>query len=143
MINIVQKEYVGNIIRGANMYINSKNINHVIGLIKSSDVTEEEILITPYLINKDPIQIYELHYYEFEIDMKGEISYHINYPSRNCLEKEIIDNIHPRTVVARGDKEQFLEEISKYFRVMEQMTFSSAIEAYPILSESKLYYEFF
>jgi hypothetical protein len=102
-----------------------------------------DILITPYLICLETEDLYELHYYEFSIDIGEGESYYVNYNEKNTLPKEITQNMKPRAVIAKGDVEFYINALSEYLVAMEKMCFNEDKEHYPQLKEAVLFYEIF
>jgi hypothetical protein len=75
-----------------------------------NSVEIETILITPYLINLKDGALYELHYYEFEIEvLYVPKSNYVEYAEGNILTKEITNNIKPKAVVSQKDKSFLLK----------------------------------
>ena len=91
----------------------------------SKDTILCDLLITPFLINDQKMEIYELHYYEFELQLSTAItnSYYIDYPLKNKLSKEIIDNIRPKIYIPINDTVAFSNAIKTYICAMENMRF--------------------
>ena len=133
---------VGNLKRQKDIYITPQNMTHFLQDVIDSK-TMPDILITPYLINSDKGSIYELHYYEFDIDISGEKSYYIEYDKNNCLPEEITQNIKPRAVVANGDIAFYVRVLSDYLVAMSKMQFVEDRDHYPHLKNATLFYEIF
>ena len=135
-------QHEGNIQRLKNIYITPQNMMHFLQDVIDSKIMPD-ILITPYLINLDEGSIYELHYYEFDIDIGEEESHYIEYNKKNCLPLEIIQNIKPRVIVADGDIAFYIEALSNYLTAMNKMKFAEDREHYPQLKTAPLLYEIF
>lgn len=134
----------GNYIReSGDIYISPANIDKLgIYLEISDDI--ETILITPYLINLKDGALYELHYYEFEIEMLNvSKSYYVEYPEGNILPKEITNNIKPKAVVSQKDKSFLLKVLHDYLKAMGQMTFEQDRKHDKRLEDAELFYQIF
>jgi hypothetical protein len=104
----------------------------------------KEMLITPYLINIENKCVYELTYYEFSIDMTDvKKSYFIEYSETNILPKEITENIKPKVVVAKDDKDFLIKALQNYLKSMSDMLFEEERKADDRLNLAKLFYQFF
>lgn len=134
----------GNYIRESrDVYISPANIDKLgIYLENSDDI--ETILITPYLINLKDGVLYELHYYEFEIEVLNvPKSNYIEYAEGNILPKEITNNIKPKVVVAQEDKNFLLKALHDYLKAMGQMTFEQDRNHDKRLKNAELFYQVF
>lgn len=119
-----------------NMKVFAKNILNNIELC--------DLLITPFLINDEKFAIYELHYYEFELQLAAiDAPYYLNYPKENKLSKEITDNIKPKIYIPVGDNISFSDAVHTYICAMEKMKFQD--EKVYLLSQGndKLYFQFY
>lgn len=102
------------------------------------------ILITPYLIIEDYNIVYELHYYEFELEIIDiQKSYFVEHPQGNILPKEITKNIKPKGIVAAGDKKFYLKSLCNYLIKMRKMEFLYDKEKDKRLEKSELYFQIF
>lgn len=143
-IRIVQEalQREGNLQRYNHIYITPQNMMYF-----RQDVIDygvmPDILITPYLISNDGGSLYELHYYEFDLDIGGNKSHYIEYNAKNSLPEEITKNIKPRAVIADGDIEFYVSALSNYLYAMNKMQFKEDREHYPQLKNAPLYFELF
>jgi hypothetical protein len=103
---------------------------------------EVSLLITPYLITNDQ-SVYELQYYELEIDIGGDTSYVVEYNENNLLPNEIIENLKPRAIVAKGDDVFFTNVLRKYIDSMHKMSFVEDRNSSAELENARLYYQIF
>ncbi|NLW47276.1 MAG: hypothetical protein GXY86_08070 [Firmicutes bacterium] len=134
----------GNHIReSGDIYISPANIEKLgIYLENSDDI--ETILITPYLINLKDGALYELHYYEFEIEVLNvPKSNYVEYGEGNMLPKEITNNIKPKVVVSQKDKTFLLKALYDYLKAMGQMTFEQDRKHDERLENAELFYQIF
>ncbi|NMA64903.1 MAG: hypothetical protein GX957_01510 [Clostridiaceae bacterium] len=134
----------GNYIReSGDIYISPANIDKLgIYLENSDDI--ETILITPYLINLKDGALYELHYYEFEIEVLNiPKSNYVEYAEGNILSKEITSNIKPKAVVSQKDKNFLLEALQDYLKAMGQMAFEQDRKHDKRLENAELFYQIF
>jgi hypothetical protein len=141
------KEMAGNIcLREGDSYILPKNIDFLPAFLDDCN-DFHGVLITPFLLNikNDAIcSLCELHCYEFDFEIEDiSQSYYIEYPKRNILPKEIIDNIKPRANCAIGDSEFMKDALTKYFVAMKEMSFEDEILAHPEFKKKNLYYQIY
>ncbi len=129
----------GNLTRGNGIYISSYNMNQFANLLREIDGIQG-ILITPYLIN-DESALYELHYYEFDIEVRNEQSHCTDYHPKNTLPKEITENLSPQAIVAVEDVAFYQKTVTLYLVSMQKMKFDEIKINYPELQNAKLYYE--
>jgi len=102
------------------------------------------ILLTPYLVNIEEDALYELHYYEFELEMLDvDHSYYIEYMENNSLPKEIVNNIKPKAIVAKSDKAFLIESLQNYLKSMRKMVFEEDRKSDIRLQDAGLYYQIF
>ncbi len=87
--------------------------------------------------------LYELHYYEFDIELRGDRSYYLEYDPRNILPAEITENLKPQAVIAVGDGLCFSDMVTKYLSSMTNMKFKEEKECYPELHNAQLFYQIF
>lgn len=134
----------GNYIReSSDIYISPANIDKLGIYLENSDDLET-ILITPYLINLKEGALYELHYYEFEIEVLNvSKSNYVEYAEGNILPEEITNNIRPKVVVAQEDKNFMLKALYDYLKAMEQMTFELDKNHDKRLENAELFYQIF
>ena len=104
--------------------------------------TEQGILITPYLLVEGGM-LYELHYYEFDIEVRGSESYYKDYNARNSLPSEITENLKPQAIIAVGDKESYVRAVKEYLENMNRMKFAEEKDHYPELKKAQLCYQIF
>lgn len=125
------------------IYISPANMDLFLEMIEKQEKIPN-ILITPYLIIEGSNTVYELHYYEFELEiMDIQKSYFVGYPQGNGLPEEIIKNIKPKGIVAEGDKEFYLKAVHDYLMKMRNMEFLYDKEKDERLEESRLYFQIF
>ena len=139
----------GNLFGARKSYITASNMAYFSAELLN--VPEPEaILLTPYLIVEDVIT-YELHYYEFDIEVRGEKSYYTDYNKRNALPAEITQKLKPQAIVAVGDVKFYSEVVKNYLTNMQTMEFASIKEHYPQLKmpncfikylPARIYYDF-
>lgn len=102
------------------------------------------ILITPYLINKELPLIYELHDYEFEVELRDVAqSYYVDYHPNNILRKEITDNLKPKAIVAKHDSGFYLDAVRKYLLFMQRANFEEDRKCNTSLKHAELFYQVF
>ena len=131
----------GNIQRGRGIYISSLNMDYFTAKLAGIDA-QQGILITPYLITEDG-SLYELHYYEFDVEVRDENSHFNDYNPRNSLPKEITENIKPQVIVAVADTEFYQESVSWYIEMMHKMTFTEVKARYPEFQNAELFYQIY
>ena len=134
----------GNLSReNENVFISQVNMESFVKRLEEcSDISS--ILITPYLINTDDYALYELHYYEFELDViMTDKSYFVEYAKGNVLPKEIVDNFKPKAIVAQGDSLFLITALSNYLEKMRNMTFDRDRNADKRLEKAELFYQVF
>lgn len=134
----------GNHIReSGDIYISPVNIDKLGMYLENSDDIET-ILITPYLINLKDRALYELHYYEFEIEVLNvPKSKYVEYAEGNILPKEMTNNIKPKAVVSQKDKNFLLKALQGYLKTMGQMTFEQDRKHDKRLENTELFYQIF
>ena len=134
----------GNYIReSGDIYISPANIDKLRLYLENSDDIET-ILITPYLINLKDGVLYELHYYEFEIEaLDVPKSNYVEYAESNILPKEITNNIKPKVIVYQKDKAFLLKALDDYLKAMSQMTFEQDRRHDKRLENAELFYQIF
>jgi hypothetical protein len=132
----------GNLLRENSTYISSHNMMFFLNDVVKNRIMPD-MLITPYLICRETEDLYELHYYEFVLDIGEEKSYYVEYNEKNTLPDEVTQKIKPRVIVAKGDIEFYINALSKYLTAMEEMQFSEDKEHYSQLENAELFYEIF
>ena len=134
----------GNLCRNQNeIYISLNNMLTVPSLIKKSEELYS-ILITPYLIDKNVSVIFELHYYEFDIEVcDSEESYLVDYPNGNLLSKDIIDNFKPGAFVALRDFDFYEKILNNYLVNIQKASFKEERKSDNRLDNSMLYFQIF
>lgn len=130
----------GNLHRYNSIYITPSNLESFVKLIQDCQ-TMQGILITPFLISQDPGAVFELHYYEFDIDVFDGASHFVEYNKRNCLPSEITKNIKPKAIISPGDKQFYITALKHYISGMEKMTFADILTHYPQLQNAELFYQ--
>lgn len=138
LINHVMKQQ-GNLERGNGIYISSQNMDYFAKQLASIDA-QQGILITPYLIIKDG-SLYELHYYEFDIEVRADKSYFNDYNPKNTLPKEITQNLKPQAIIAVGDANSYQKSVTWYLENMQRMTFDEIMFHYPELRKAQVFYQ--
>lgn len=104
----------------------------------------DTILITPYLINLKDKSLYELLYCAFEIEMLNiSNSNYIDYAEGNVLPKEITNNIKPKALVDKKDKNFLSKALSDYLKAMKNMTFEQDRKHDTRLDSAELFYQIF
>ena len=131
----------GNIQRGRGIYISSLNMDYFTAKLVGIDA-QRGILITPYLISEDG-SLYELHYYEFDVEVRDENSHYNDYNPRNSLPKEITENLKPQVIIAVGDIEFYQKSVTWYIEMMRKMTFIETKARYPEFGDAQLFYQIF
>jgi len=135
------KTMQGNLYRGTEAYILGANMRCFAE--KLSDVDARQgILITPYLIADDG-GLYELHYCEFDVEVRGDKSYYVDYNPGNVLPKEITENLKPQAIIAVGDKKSYTKAVKEYLENMSKMEFSEEKESHPTLKNAQLFFQIF
>lgn len=129
----------GNLNRGRSPYISVANMDFFASQLSGIDA-KQGILITPFLI-ADNGTLYELHYYAFDIEVRGNQSHYVNYNKNNTLPTEITENIKPQAIVAVGDTRFYSEAANKYLSSMKNMKFDEEKKHYPQLQNANLFYE--
>ena len=71
------------------------------------------ILITLHLIADDG-GLCELHYYEFDIEVRGDKTYYVDYNPRNTLPNEITETLKPQIIIAWGDGNSYSKSVKEY-----------------------------
>ena len=79
------------------------------------------------------ISLYELHYYEFDVEVRGDKSYYTNYDKNNTLPVEITEKLGPQAIVTAGDVDFYRKTVSEYLSNMKTMKFTADKEHYPQL----------
>lgn len=129
--------------REGDIYISPINMESLVSFLEN-DNNISSILITPYLISSKNNTLYELHYYEFELEVLDIPQSHlIKYDKNNILQKEIVDKISPKAVVAKNDKDFFMKALKNYLKAMKTMTFEEEKNNNEKLTNSKLFYQIF
>lgn len=143
IINILEKS-PGNFCKNQNdIYISLDNMLTIPNLVKKSGKLHS-LLITPYLINRDNHMIFELHYYEFEIEVcDSENSYLVDYPEGNLLTKEIVDNFKPKAFVALNDITFYERVLNDYLKNIQRALFKEERKSDSRLEKSMLYFQVF
>lgn len=132
----------GNEHKYGNTYISAENMDvFAKRLIEINPI--KGILLTPYLIENNNKGIFELHYYEFEIDFKGDKTFYVEHNLLNTLPSEIIQYIKPRVIISEKDPSLYFNIIRDYLNNMKKMQFRDIIEHYPKLKNSKIFYQIF
>lgn len=129
----------GNIQRGHEIYISPQNMEYFAEQLSGIDA-QQGILITPYLIIEGS-SIYELHYYEFDIEVRNEASHFNDYAPKNSLPDEITENLKPQAIIVTGDTKFYQESVSWYLKKMQKMKFSDVKSCYPEFQNSHLFYQ--
>jgi hypothetical protein len=125
------------------IYIADANMGRLLKCIEACSELPS-ILITPYLINLSDGALYELHYYEMEFEViDTPRSYFVEHNGDNKLPPEIAYNLKPKAVIAKNDKEFFLNSLNHYLRKMSDMTFEEERKTNKRLIETKLFYQVF
>ena len=128
---------------GKSLYILSDNIKDMPSRLADCE-DFQSILITPFLINTETVSVYELHYYEFGLEVTDKQKSHfIDYPHKNMLPLEIIENIKPKAFVFSNDKAFFVAALNDYLIAMSRMNFEEDRLAIPALNSSRLYYQIY
>lgn len=123
-------------------YITAENIEKLPLILEDCDELHD-ILITPYLIPMD-MALYELHYYEFAIEISNiSNSYYLEYSENNNLPLEITKNLKPKAVASKMDRSFFLSALEKYISSMKQMDFLYDKMCIPKLQKANLYFQIF
>ena len=130
-----------------NIYISPANMTGLVDFIVSCDesvINELDILITPYLINLKDQALYELHYYEFGLEVLDvSESFYVEHNIKNSLPKEIIDNIKPKAVAAKFDRHFVIMALQGYLGSMSKMDFKQDRAKCQMLEGADLFYQIF
>jgi|GEM_PF-5176228 len=130
-------------LRVDDVYISPANIEKLPEMIDACDDIQS-ILITPFLISLTENKLYELHYYEFELEIVSLThSHYIEYNQGNCLPKEIVENIKPKAVVAQKDKTFYITALNNYLTAISRMTFEDDRLSSSVLSDADLYFQIY
>lgn len=138
IINNIEK-LPGNLTRGNGRYISAQNMKRFAKLLNQA-TWEDSLLFTPFLIVNHGA-LYELHYYEFDIEIKNEPSHYEEYSPKNSLPQEIVEHLKPQAIVSAGDRDFYQKVITEYLNNMEKMTFDEIINYYPELKEAQVFYQ--
>lgn len=142
-INNKLKTLDGNYKKENNVYISSNNIKKIMDYIKNDKIMFS-ILITPYLINEKTGALYELLYYEQNIEIIEEgLSNYVDYNINNLLPKEVTDNFYPKINVNKTDCEFLIKYLNHYFNKMDNLKFKDVKNSHKELIDTKLYYQVF
>ena len=115
------KNMKGNYCIGS-LYISLENMEIFINELQNLDIELSSILITPFLIDVKQNKVYELHYYEFLIEISHVLfPVYMEYSQKNLLPKEVLENLKPKVYVPKGDKESFVYVFRNYIAVMKKM----------------------
>ena len=110
----------------------------------AGDIELEDLLITPFLIDIKKKAVYELHYYEFFIEMSTVTSVcFCEYEKENKLAKEIVESIHPKAMVPFGDNMSYRNVVESYLYAMKHMKFETERKYLLSVSSSTEYKLFF
>jgi len=134
----------GNYCRNSgDIYISPTNMESFAKYLDScNDISS--ILITPYLVNTEDGALYELHYYEFMLEvLDTPQSYFIEYSKSNTLPEEIVNNIKPKAVVAKNDKDFLIKSLENYLKNMKGMAFEQDRNSNKRLEKANLFYQIF
>ena len=132
----------GNYCQGnGEIYISLVNMKNFVKLLESCDAITN-MLITPFLINTDDGALYELHYYEFEIERFNEShSFYIEYAEGNALPKEIVNNLKPKAIVAKNDEAFLINVLNNYLTKMEGMKFEQDRKSNIRIEKASLFFQ--
>lgn len=127
-----------------NTYISQKNMFKFLECIKIEKEVPN-ILITPYLVNTVDSKVFELMYYEFDIDVRDGAPEVIKFDNNNNNEfpDELVKGIYPGIKVSKHDYEFAYSELNKYLNSMNKMNFFEVINHYPFFKKEDLYYQVF
>jgi len=131
----------GNLAKGNVVYISVQNMDFFADQLETVDA-RLGILITPYLIVNNG-GLYELHYYEFDIEVRGDESYYVDYNPRNTLPTEITENLKPQVIIAVGDKNSYNKAVKWYLANISKMEFKEDKEHNPKLQNAQLFFQIF
>jgi len=125
------------------MFISITNITRLLYAMKKGGKIQS-VLITPFLINLKTATFYELHYYEFEIEVCDiSASKYVEHLKGNILPKEITDNIKPKVFIAKEDKNFFIASLQKYLDAMMKMQFIFEKKSISSLNDSVLFFQLY
>ncbi|QIK86793.1 hypothetical protein G7061_09285 [Erysipelothrix sp. HDW6B] len=141
MIQDIMKKK-SNVSLNGSTYISPKNICGLLDIIEENK-TVPSILITPYLINVEDLRVYELHDYEFDIDVTEGETIVLKYNKNNSLPDELTKRINPGIRVSKDNYSFAINELRKYLDAMETMTFNDVTNTYSFLTKENLYYQIF
>ena len=133
----------GNYQKGDDVYISLENIKKMSTLLFAEEELPD-ILITPFLLDITTGNVYELHYYEFEIEIKKiSASCFLEYSTSNTLPSEITENIKAKAIVSFGDSIFYINAITDYLSAMQKMTFEKELLRNPQLKSYQLCYQLY
>ena len=100
------------------------------------------VFIDAFLIDHKQGGVYELLYYGISAEVDDIAHSHfIEFPKRNCLPKEILENIKPQLIVARGDEALLIDYLYHYLECMDKMEFKQDRDSSEDLKDAELYYQ--
>ncbi|MCL2163706.1 MAG: hypothetical protein FWH55_04765 [Oscillospiraceae bacterium] len=134
----------GNYCRGnGDIYISPMNMGNFVNYLDDCDDVPS-VLITPYLINTEDDDLYELHYYEFELEAQDTAqSYFVEHQEGNVLPEEIVKSIKPKVIIAKNDKAFLIKSLHNYLKSMERMDFEQDRNNNKRLEKAVLFYQIF
>jgi len=130
-----------NLSKDGKVYISPSNMDYFAKQLAETDAMQG-ILITPYLIVNDG-RLYELHYYEFDVEVRGAMVRYMDYNPNNMLPKEITESLKPQIAIAIGDKIAYSNAVKEYLKNMSNMEFKEDKEYNPELKNAQLFYQIF
>lgn len=129
--------------RTGEIYILPTNIEKIPILFDNCD-DFQSILITPFLLTSAKDSFYELHDYEFEIEVRDvALSHYIEHSMGNVLPQEIVEHIKPKAIVSIADKTFIKNSLYSYFKAMKNMTFKDDKRSINTLVDSSLYFQIY
>lgn len=132
------KNLENNLWINGNEFIKPENMWTLIELIELYQFVPN-LLITPYLINEQKQQVYELLYYEFYIEIVSNKKEKMKFNKKNKLPQMITENIIPGI---RVDKQEYIyanDILRKYLKTMHSMSFDDERQS----DQEYLYYQIF
>lgn len=125
------------------VYLSIENMKTMLIMFSEETIETESFLFTPFLINPESNALYELHYYEFEIEVSNtnEVRY-IEHSKENSLPEEIVANIKPKAVVPKNSVEKYINVLNGYLYAMQRMELEE-VDAYSELEQGELFFRIY
>ncbi|QIK70237.1 hypothetical protein G7062_08005 [Erysipelothrix sp. HDW6C] len=125
-----------------NIFISPNNMYLIIDEMKYQKKAMN-LLITPYLIEKGGNMTYELHYYEFDIEILAGSKRIKAYNIKNGLPKDITENLVPGIEIDMKEYSLACEYLKSYLDSMSSFSFSDERKPLSMMGDAELYYQIF